>query len=159
MSDVSLWHQVNRALVAKVIGELQYEECLQPVPSVDGYQLQLRSGARYDFCAWKTIWQQLRVNASSLRRDGVPVVDAGQFFIDAQTELQLDAIVLANLLEECAQTLAFLLPFTNPSLYSFFPSQTLNFIPSSLRFYFFTSSLYHLSSTFTVLFTFFFFRP
>jgi aerobactin synthase len=105
LSEAQLWPQLNRALVAKVISELQYEECLQPVGVDEYWHLTLKSGVCYTFCAWKSIWQQLRVNADSLLRDGVNVHSAAQFFIDAKQELELDNIVLANLLEECAQTL------------------------------------------------------
>ncbi|MAR90808.1 MAG: hypothetical protein CML06_07985 [Pseudomonadales bacterium] len=104
-TEASLWHRLNQQLVAKNISELQYEECLVPEPSGDGWHLRLASGVEYRFQAWRSIWGQLRVNSGSLLRDGSPVTSAAQFYIDAQQDLELDAIVLANLLEECAQTL------------------------------------------------------
>ena len=109
MTDAELWQTLNRQLVAKNISELQYEECLRPQPSSgeagDTWALELRSGVIYRFHAWQSIWGQLRLNADSLLRNDETVVNAAQFFIDAQAELELDPIVLANLLEECAQTL------------------------------------------------------
>lgn len=105
VSDQALWRQVNQALVAKNIGELQYEECFDLHPSASGWSLTLSSGVCYSGRGWRTVWGQMRVAAESLRRNGVPVNSAAQFFIDAQRELELDDIVLANLLEECAQTL------------------------------------------------------
>ena len=89
-------------LVAKCISELQYEECLVPEGGADCWTLNLASGARYRFFAWQSLWGQLRLNAESLMRNGKPVDSAAQFFIDAQGELGMDDIVLANLLEECA---------------------------------------------------------
>lgn len=103
--DYELWQRINRWLVAKTISELQYEECFQPEGTDDYWSLQLCSGITYSFCAWKTIWGQLRVNNDSLLRNGDPVISAAQFYIDAKYDLGLDDIVLANLLEECAATL------------------------------------------------------
>ena len=105
MTQQALWQHVNRVLVAKCISELQYEECLVPEGGADCWTLNLASGARYRFFAWQSLWGQLRLNAESLMRNGKPVDSAAQFFIDAQGELGMDDIVLANLLEECAQTL------------------------------------------------------
>ncbi|RLU02539.1 MAG: IucA/IucC family siderophore biosynthesis protein, partial [Ketobacter sp.] len=105
MTNDECWQHLNRQLVAKNISELQYEQCFSPKGLDDCWSLVLNSGVTYSFYAWESIWGQLRVNADSLLRDGMPVTNAAQFYIDAQAELALTDIVLANLLEECAQTL------------------------------------------------------
>ena len=105
MTQEACWQHLNRQLVAKNISELQYEECFSPKGLDDCWSLMLRSGVTYSFFAWQSIWGQLRVNPDSLLRDGMPVTSAAQFYIDAQAELELTDIVLANVLEECAQTL------------------------------------------------------
>ena len=104
-SENALWVQVNRALVAKNISELQYEECFAPQKTDAGYTLLLHSGVQYQFSAWQSLWGQLRVDATSLLRNGKPVTCGAQFYVDAQKELELTDIVLGNLLEECYQTL------------------------------------------------------
>lgn len=99
------WEEVNRRLIAKSIAEMSYEEILRP----EAQTLELRSGVRYSFQAWTSIWGFLRIEASSLLRHGpegsAPAVDAAQFFIDAQAETGMSDIVLANFLEEMHRTL------------------------------------------------------
>jgi len=105
MSDGELWDRLNRELVAKAIAELQYEQCFRINNDAARWILTLSSGVCYTFTGWETLWGQVRVDVDSLQRDGDLVFSAAQFFLDAQSELELDDIVLANLLEECAQTL------------------------------------------------------
>ena len=105
MTEQELWQQLNRMLVAKAISELQYEECFTPQGMNGRWSLGLASGNVYSFSAWESVWGQLRLHAESLTRNGEPVISAAQFYLDAQAELGMDDIVLANLLEECAQTL------------------------------------------------------
>lgn len=110
MSQKEIWRFVNENLVAKSIGELVYEQILTPrLLEPRRYVLELKSGVRYEFSAWRSVWEHLRVNSKSIRRctqDGLSdEVSAGQFFIDAQYELAMDDIVLGNFLEEMHNTL------------------------------------------------------
>ncbi len=106
MNRQQLWRQVNAQLAAKIIGECSYEESLCPQPLGEGrYQLALASGRRYEFCARETVWSWLRVDAPSLRREGMPVTSAVQLLIDAQQELALSDITLGVLIEEIHNTL------------------------------------------------------
>jgi aerobactin synthase len=73
------------------------------------FELALKSGLRYRFRAWRTVWDFLRVQPESLQRveKGVsrPVESAGQFFVDAAAELGMNEITLGNFLEEMQNTL------------------------------------------------------
>lgn len=101
-----LWHNVNAALAAKMIGEYSYEECLQPRPTGGGrYRLPLSSGVCYHFAARETVWTWLRIDPDSLTRDGAAVDSAVQLLIDAQRELQLSDITLGVLTQEIQNTL------------------------------------------------------
>ncbi|PIK14875.1 IucA/IucC family protein [Halobacteriovorax sp. JY17] len=107
--DIStLYLTANKNLVAKAIGELSYEENIQPMEN-DTFVLPLDSGVKYEFKAIKSIWTSLTVNASSVIRvqngNSEEVKSAAQFFIDAKKELLLTDIVLANFIEEMNNTL------------------------------------------------------
>jgi aerobactin synthase len=107
---VSHWLKVNRALTAKSLGELSYEQLLKPSELETGlYELALKSGVRYRFRAWRTVWDFLRVQPESLRRvvkgEAQAVASAGQFFVDASAELGMSEITLGNFLEEMQNTL------------------------------------------------------
>lgn len=100
------WQKVNAALVAKSLGELSHEQLLKPSELGSGScELNLASGVCYRFRAWRTVWDFLRVDPSSLQRDGKAVESAGQFFVDAATELGMNEITLGNFLEEMQNTL------------------------------------------------------
>lgn len=108
--NAALWLQVNKNLVAKSIGELSYEQILQPVlRESDLYELKLQSGVTYQFTAWKSVWDHLRVQPKSIERSDSSIrstaISAGQFFIDAQAELEMTDITLAHFLEEMHNTL------------------------------------------------------
>lgn len=107
-----LWSQVNQTLIAKSIGELCYEQILEPrgpsaSSSLQGYELPLSSGCTYHFKAWRTLWDHLRVAPASVTRTPAPPSEltAAQFFIDAQKELGMTDLVLGNFLEEMHSTL------------------------------------------------------
>ncbi len=113
MTQSARWHAANLNLVAKAIGELTFEQLLQPTPDtggqdaqVRGYTLALSSGCSYRFRAWRTTWEQLRVEPSSIDRlPSAGGISAGTFFRDAQTELGLNDLVLGGFLEEMQSTL------------------------------------------------------
>lgn len=107
---MSYWLKVNRALAAKALGELSYEQLLKPAELETGlYELTLESGIRYRFRAWRTVWDYLRVRPDSLQRvekgASLAVESAGQFFVDASAELGMSEITLGNFLEEMQNTL------------------------------------------------------
>ena len=100
------WKAVNLNLLAKSIGELCYEQILTPRQSLeDSFEINLKSGACYTFKAWVGIWDHLRVDPNSIKKVGTDLVSAGQFFIDAQTDVLMTDIVLGNFLEEMNNSL------------------------------------------------------
>lgn len=103
MSD---WQTVNLNLIAKSIGELCYEQILTAVKLSDNeYAIDLQSGDRYTFKAWLGIWDHMRVDPKSIRKNGLNDISAGQFFIDAKADLEMTDIVLGNFLEEMHNSL------------------------------------------------------
>ena len=99
------WLIVNLELIAKSIGELTFEEILKPVMQRNGFELTLQSGVTYQFTGWMSVWDHLKVNPASIRRNGEAEVTAAQFFIDSQSETNMTDIVLGNFLEEMHNTL------------------------------------------------------
>ncbi|RMB12094.1 IucA/IucC family protein [Eilatimonas milleporae] len=115
-NEADAWDAVNRALVAKTISELSYEEAFAPTETGPGehggavFELVLKSGVRYRFQAWRRIWTQLDIDAGTLCR-----VDAGglhtplsaaQFFLDAAAETEMTPATLATYLRELYSTCA-----------------------------------------------------
>lgn len=102
---MNVWTRVNQNLIAKAIGELVFEEVLRPLKK-DAWELRLESGVIYEFDGWMTIWNHLRVDPSSIRRNGTCATSAAQFFIDTKLETTMDDITLGNFLEELHNTLS-----------------------------------------------------
>lgn len=107
----AVWVRANRALVAKSIAELCYEQALACRWVAPGRAaLDLASGVGYRFRARRSIWDFLLIDPASLLRSEAgtcrPVTDAGQFLIDAAADLQVADVTLGNLLHEVANTLA-----------------------------------------------------
>lgn len=110
MSTGKYWQIVNRKLMAKSLGELSYEGILKPVQvSETEFRVDLKSGVVYLFSAWLGIWDHLRVQPQSIRRIQNQQQDQGeeaaQFFIDAQSDLEMTDVTLGNFLEEMQSTL------------------------------------------------------
>ncbi len=105
MINQKSWIKVNQNLVAKAIGELTFEQVLVPQKNAEGFILKLQSGVTYSFSGWMSIWEHLRINPISLRRNNEFVTNAAQFFLDTQIETGMDDIILANFLEEMHNTL------------------------------------------------------
>jgi siderophore synthetase component len=108
-----LWRRCSAELLAKAIGELCFEELLDPEPAGDGYQLVL-AGARYRFQAARTSFEGWAVVPGSVRRsaggilgDDVtePTDDVSQFLVDACAELGTDPATTAGFLSEVVATL------------------------------------------------------
>jgi aerobactin synthase len=103
---MSPWDVVNLNLLSKTLGELSYEGILSPKKiEGDDYVLELKSGAIYFFKAWRGIWDHLRVNPMTIKKKDQASITAGQFFLDAQAELEMDDIILSNFLEEMHNSL------------------------------------------------------
>ncbi len=105
-SEASTWGRVNRAVVAKAISELGFEECLEAQEVSPGqWQLVLSTGAVYCFAATRRIWGQLTVDPASLTRNGQAVDDAVGFFADARETLGMSPATFTTYGKELYNTL------------------------------------------------------
>ncbi len=108
-----LWLDLNRALIAKTIAELAFEEALAPEPvNPAGTQwlLRLEGGIAYRFAAERRIWGNLAIDPASLVRiaDSVvsPAGDAAGFLVDASGTLGIAPATLCAYAGEVLSTLA-----------------------------------------------------
>lgn len=100
-----LWRAAGRALVAKMIAELSYEELLQPAPTgeADQWTLDL-GGARYDFQARRGAFGHWHVDPASVRRDGAPAEDPTAVVLDGRGILVLDGVTTSEVLRDLLAT-------------------------------------------------------
>ncbi|WP_267593606.1 IucA/IucC family protein [Carbonactinospora thermoautotrophica] len=122
------WRLAGQALLAKMIGELAYEEMLTPEPAgapgetaagtskdtAAEYRLALPGGVVYAFRARRGSFGAWRIDPATLVRrcastpDGTaaPADDPVRFVLDARAALGLDGVVVADLLRELIATQA-----------------------------------------------------
>ncbi|AMG31787.1 IucA/IucC family siderophore biosynthesis protein [Grimontia hollisae] len=103
------WPAANRALVAKLISELEYEQAFKLEPVGQEHCLTLPAGVRYRVKGKRNIWGQLNILPGSIRREdngehNLPV-EASRFMLDCKTVLGLDDDTLAEHLEDLYATL------------------------------------------------------
>lgn len=108
-----LWLALNRALIAKTIAELAFEEALAPEPTDrEGTQwlLRLDDGIAYRFAAERRIWGNLAIDPASLFRVAgdlaSPAGDAAGFLVDASRVLGIEPPTLCTYIAEVLSTLA-----------------------------------------------------
>lgn len=98
------WEKANRALVAKIISELEYEQAFRLEADSGNHCLTLPNGNRYLVNGKRNIWGQLNILPDSVRRldnkGAEQPVEASGFMLDAQTALGLDNETLAEHLED-----------------------------------------------------------
>jgi siderophore synthetase component len=105
------WRHAGRALLAKTIAELAYEDLLRPVPQEDGWHaltLDGRGGQQieYRFLADRGAYGSWFVDPGSVRRAGHPAADPLAFVADAGPTLGLPGETAGHLVREMAATLA-----------------------------------------------------
>ncbi|MCB0412434.1 MAG: siderophore biosynthesis protein IucC [Bdellovibrionales bacterium] len=111
MSSEKFMQSAHQRLIAKALSELHYEGMLnlQPTDIAGFYRLELSSGVEYRFKAWQSCWDHLVVDSKNLQRickgHAESAENAGQFFRDAQGELELSDIVLSHFIEEMLSSL------------------------------------------------------
>jgi siderophore synthetase component len=106
-----LWRECSQALLAKMIGELCFEQLLTPEP---GHVLRLGdvaytfSATRTSFDGWAVEQGSVRRSASGILGDDVvePCDDVQQFLVDACRFMEVDPATIAGLLAEVTSTLA-----------------------------------------------------
>ncbi|ADJ28226.1 IucA/IucC family protein [Nitrosococcus watsonii] len=102
------WETANRNLITKAISELYFEEIIsQKVREIEKglYTLKIEENLSYIFEAHKSIWCHLIIDESSLKRTDGLELDAARFFKEIQPLTKMNAITLANFLEEMLHTL------------------------------------------------------
>lgn len=93
------WREAGRALVAKAIAELSYEELLRPEPADDGYRV-----AGHAFRATRGGCGHWTVDPASVRLDGAVATDPVAFLLAAAPSLGLDGVRLAEAVDEVTAT-------------------------------------------------------
>jgi siderophore synthetase component len=100
----ALWRDAGRALVAKALGELAYEQLLLPEPDGPGWALPLAGGPTYRFAARRTGFGGWHVDPSSVTRDGAPADDPVRLVLEARELLGLDGATAAEVVRELTAT-------------------------------------------------------
>jgi aerobactin synthase len=107
-----LWRDLNRALIAKTIAELAFEEALEPEPTnreATEWLLRLDEGIAYRFRAERRIWGNLAIDPASLVRvvgdRASPAGDAAGFLVDASRVLGIAPATLCTYIAEVLSTL------------------------------------------------------
>ncbi len=104
------WARAQRALLAKAISELAYEEVLFPVWSEgeSAWLLTLASGASYSFQGPKRVWGNITVDPDSIRRTAdishTPELSIFQFVADARMEIGMVPADMAWYLRDLQNT-------------------------------------------------------
>lgn len=108
-----LWLALNRALIAKTIAELAFEEALAPEPTDRAgtqWLLRLDDGIAYRFAAERRIWGNLAIDPASLVRIAgahvSPAGDAAGFLVDASRTLAIEPATLCAYAGEVLSTLS-----------------------------------------------------
>ncbi|MBE9373496.1 IucA/IucC family siderophore biosynthesis protein [Saccharopolyspora sp. HNM0983] len=108
--DPGTWQRAGRALLAKSLGELAYEQLLDPVLLGDGrYRVDAADGISYTFSATRGAFLDWRVDQDSvLRTDATgehPAHDPLRFFLDAYRRLGISGETAGHLVRELTATL------------------------------------------------------
>lgn len=107
-ADHEHWRDAGRALVAKALAELAYEQILQPQSDADGYRLDLAEGVAYRFTAWRGPFGAWRIDESSITRAvtdiAAPAEDPLRLVLDARHALGLAGPELADVIRELSAT-------------------------------------------------------
>lgn len=99
------WRAAGRALVAKMIAELSYEELLQPVPAGEPGQWTFElAGARYDFRTRRGAFGHWHVDPASVRRDGAAAEDPTAVVLDGRGILGFDGVTTSEVLRDLLAT-------------------------------------------------------
>lgn len=102
---MSNWQQVNLNLIAKAIGEMVFEETLLVSESDSLFSFTTSAGISYSFQGEKSLWNWIKVDPNSIKRNGSSQLEASLFFIDTQEYTQMSDITLAQFIEEMRSTL------------------------------------------------------
>lgn len=99
------WVAANRALIAKMIGELAYEQILVPSPDGGAYRVDLGEGGAWRFRARTNLWGQPVVDPGSLAPPPGAGLEAADFLLDLAACLGMDDVQAAEHLQDLFATL------------------------------------------------------
>ncbi|WIX33896.1 IucA/IucC family protein [Salinicola sp. JS01] len=100
------WGAANRALIAKMIGELSYERILAPLGDDDsGYRLDLNEHGSWHFSAQTNLWGQPQVDPESLSPPPGASLEAADFLLALAAPLGMQDSQVAEHLEDLFATL------------------------------------------------------
>jgi siderophore synthetase component len=101
------WRRASRALVAKMLAELSFEQALHPEPG-RGTRLRitLDTGVVYEFTGRQSIMDSWRVAQGSVTRDGAQTEDPFRLLLDLHAAWGLDPQTTALTVAELSATLA-----------------------------------------------------
>lgn len=105
------WRRAGRELLAKALGELSYEELLEPVElGAQRYRVDLPGSVSYTFSARRGAFRDWRVDPETIVRtaDGAdePGVDPLRFLLDSYQTLGMTGDTSGHLARELTATLA-----------------------------------------------------
>lgn len=105
------WRRAGRAMVAKALSELSYEQLLEPVATRDGaYRVDLPGGVSYTFTAQRGAFDDWRVDPDTVTRTAPegdhPAEDPLRLLLDAHTTLGMTGDTTGHLVRELTATLA-----------------------------------------------------
>lgn len=107
-AELAHWQEAGRALLAKAIAELAYEDVLRPQPDGAGHRVDLSGGVAYRFRARRGPFGAWRIDPTSTERLGagtaVPADDPLRFMLDARHLLGLGGPELADVIRELTAT-------------------------------------------------------
>lgn len=99
------WTAANRALIAKMIGELAYEQILALAPDGAGFRLDLGAAGSWHLRAHHNIWGQPQVDPESLWPPAGAGLEAADFLLTLAPALGMDEAQVAEHLEDLYATL------------------------------------------------------
>jgi len=102
------WHEAGRALLARMIAELAYEELLVPVPDGAGWRIDLPGGVAYTFAARRATFGAWRVDDRTVTRSEAgsaePAQDPIRFALEIREIVGLTGPVMAELVRDLIAT-------------------------------------------------------
>ena len=100
------WDAAGERMVAKMLSEFLYERLLtaEPAASVTGRWTAAAGAAVYDFAARPRLYERLRVEPGSVRRDGSAAGDPVRLLLDLAPAAGMDPATTAHLARELRST-------------------------------------------------------
>ncbi|SDM20753.1 aerobactin synthase [Franzmannia pantelleriensis] len=99
------WETVNRELIAKMIGELAYEQVIALTSDSDDHQLDLGEAGAWRFRASVNLWRQPRIDPTSLVPPDGASLEAADFLLALAPKLGMNDAQVAEHLEDLFATL------------------------------------------------------